>query len=94
MCFKFFCESFSLQHLDLALEVFPSPDVHPEANHHSGEGADFVMSMIVEALKGLKAEGSLLQYLDALLDLKGCQHLQSLRRATRLNLQVNLVHSV
>lgn len=77
-----------MQHLDLALEVFPSPDVPPDSPHTPGEGADFVVSMIVEGLKGIKAEDSLLHYLDAMLDLKGCQHLQALRRSTRLNLQV------
>lgn len=38
----------------------------------------------------IRSEQSLLQYLDSLLDLKGCNYLQLLRRQTRLNLQVLL----
>ena len=77
-----------MQSLDLALEVFPNPEAPEEGPHIPGSGADFVLSMISEALKTIKSEQSLLQYLDSLMDLKGCTYLQALRRATRLNLQV------
>lgn len=77
-----------MQSLDLALEVFPAPDAGESGKHTPGEGADFVVSMITEAMKSIKAERSLLHYLDSLLDLKGCSYLQLLRRSTRLNLQV------
>ena len=77
-----------MQSLDLALEVFPNPEAPEEDRHSPGTGADFVLSMISEALKSIKSEQSLLQYLDSLLDLKGCTYLQTLRRATRLDLQV------
>ena len=53
-----------------------------------------MLSMISEALKSIKSEQSLLQYLDSLMDLKGCTYLQALRRATRLNLQVHLLFSM
>ena len=80
-----------VQSLDLALEVFPNPESPEEGSHTPGSGADFVLSMITEALKIIKSEESLLQYLDSLMDLKGCSYLQALRRATRLNLQVRLL---
>lgn len=73
----------------MAVEVFPNPESTEDSANSPGSGADFVISMISEALKGMKSEQSLLQYLDSLLDLKGCHHLQTLRRATRLNLQVH-----
>ena len=77
-----------MQSLDLALELFPAPDAVESGTHAPGEGADFVINEITAALKSIKAEGSLLAFLDSLLDLKGSPYLQTLRRSTRLSLQV------
>ena len=77
-----------MQSLDLALELFPAPDAVESGTHAPGEGADFVVNEMTAAMKSIKAEGSLLAFLDSLLDLKGSPYLQALRRSTRLNLQV------
>ena len=46
-----------MQHLDLALEVFPCPDVLSEPGQQSrGSGADFVISMLTEALREISSE--------------------------------------
>ena len=47
-----------------------------------------MVNEMTAAMKSIKAEGSLLAFLDSLLDLKGSPYLQALRRSTRLNLQV------
>ena len=54
----------------------------------AGDGADFLLSEVTEALKLMKTESSLLTYLDSLLDLRGSPYLYTTKRATRLNLQV------
>ena len=82
-----------LQGLNKALEVFPSPEHSEEGGHVAGDGADFLLSEVTEALKLMKTESSLLTYLDSLLDLRGSPYLYTTKRATRLNLQVHPAHT-
>lgn len=80
-----------VQGLCQALESMPVPDATVQnGGHVPGEGADFVLTEVTDTLQKMKAEGSILKYLSALLELKYSPYLAATRKITRLRLQAEL----
>ena len=80
-----------LQGLPRALEKMPVPDATVQnGGHKSGEGANFVLTEVTDTLQKIKAQGSLLRYLDALIALKYSPYLATTQTVTKLRLQAEL----
>ncbi|CAL8466912.1 g6448 [Coccomyxa elongata] len=77
--------------LGQALASFPSPGHTAEdGGHVDWEGANFVIGDVCDTLRMMRAEHSLLKYLDALVGLKDSPFFQRCKRITRLRLQAEL----
>ena len=80
-----------MQALGQALASFPSPTHTAEdGGHVDWEGADFAISDICDTLRLMRAEQSLLKYLDALVGLRESPFLPRCKQLTRLRLQAEL----
>lgn len=74
-----------------ALEKMPVPDATVQnGGHKPGEGANFVLTEVTDTLQKVKAQGSLLRYLDALIALKYSPYLATTQTVTKLRLQAEL----
>lgn len=60
------------------------------SDHKPGEGANFVLTEVTDTLQKIKAEGSLLKYLRALIALQYSPYLASTQTVTKLRLQGQL----
>ena len=81
----------SRQALGQVLASFPSPSHTAEdGGHVDWEGADFAILDICDTLRLMRAEPSLLKYLDALVGLRDSPFLPRCRQLTRLRLQAEL----
>ena len=80
-----------MQALGQALASFPSPSHTAEdGGHVDWEGADFAILDICDTLRLMRAEPSLLKYLDALVGLRESPFLPRCKQLTRLRLQAEL----
>ncbi len=80
-----------IQGLCQALENMPVPDATVQnGGHVPGEGADFVLTEVTDTLQKMKAEGSLLKYLSALITMKYSPYLATTKKITKLRLQAEL----
>ena len=80
-----------LQALSQALASFPSVSHTAEdGGHVDWEGADFAILDICDTLRLMRAEPSLLKYLDALVGLRESPFLPRCKQLTRLRLQAEL----
>ena len=80
-----------LQGLPRALEHVPVPHAaHQNGDHKPGAGANFVLTEVTDTLQKIKAEGSLLKYLNALIALKYSPYLATTHTVTKLRLQAEL----
>ncbi len=77
-----------------ALATFPGPDAARAGQQPTGEGADFVVSEIPTLLGKMRVESALLKYLATLMGMQKTPLLSTLRRITRLRLQVCNVRGV
>ena len=85
------CFYWRLQGLPLALENMPVPDATVQnGGHKPGEGANFVLTEVTDTLQKIKAEGSLLKYLRALIALQYSPYLNATQTVTKLRLQGEL----
>ncbi|KAL3154406.1 hypothetical protein ABBQ32_013879 [Trebouxia sp. C0010 RCD-2024] len=74
-----------------ALENMPVPDAKAtNSDHKPGEGANFVLTEVTDTLQKIKAEGSLLKYLRALIALQYSPYLTMTQTVTKLRLQGEL----
>ncbi|DBB03908.1 TPA: hypothetical protein ACH3X1_012993 [Trebouxia sp. C0004] len=74
-----------------ALECMPVPDATVQnGGHVPGEGADFVLTEMTDTLQKMKAEGSLLKYLSALMTMKYSPYMPPTKKITKLRLQAEL----
>lgn len=74
-----------------ALECMPVPDATVQnGGHVPGEGADFVLTEVTDTLQKMKAEGSLLRYLSALITMKYSPYMPPTKKITKLRLQAEL----
>ena len=79
------------QDLSAAIEQFPGPrprGMHSTSGPASGDSMDLVVGEIVETVRNMRNEASLLRYLRALAALQGARLLPRTRRITRIRLQV------
>ncbi len=80
-----------VQGLCTALECMPVPDATVQnGGHVPGEGADFVLTEVTDTLRKMKAEGSLLKYLSALMTMKYSPYMPPTKKITKLRLQAEL----
>lgn len=85
------CSYWRLQGLPRALENMPVPDATVQnGGHKPGEGANFVLTEVIDTLQKIKAEGSLLKYLRALIALQYSPYLAATQTVTKLRLQGEL----
>ena len=69
----------------------PVPDATVQnGGHKPGEGANFVLTEVIDTLQKIKAEGSLLKYLRALIALQYSPYLGATQTVTKLRLQGEL----
>ena len=80
-----------MQALGQVLASFPSPSHTAEdGGHVDWEGADFAILDVCDTLRLMRAEPSLLKYLDALVGLRESPFLPRCKQLTRLRLQAEL----
>lgn len=69
----------------------PVPDATVQnGGHVAGEGSDFVLTEVTDTLQKMKAEGSLLRYLSALMTMKYSPYMATTKQITKLRLQAEL----